>query len=113
MGLKMLLRPRGMSLEEKAPELLFSPGLLIPAPGLLPIPPSRTTKTLAHKARYHHEWEQMEAAVTAQGGCHQAHSPLEFWELLFVSSKWFCALLSTLRLKALSAGWGTGESKRK
>lgn len=34
----------------------------------------------------------------------QAHLPLEFCELLLVSSKWFCALLSTRRLKVLSAG---------
>lgn len=34
----------------------------------------------------------------------QTHSPLEFCELLLVSSKWFCALLSTRRLKVFSAG---------
>jgi hypothetical protein len=34
----------------------------------------------------------------------QTDSPLEFCELLLVSSKWFCALLSTRRLKVFSAG---------
>lgn len=37
------------------------------------------------------------------------HLPLEFWELLFVSSKLFCALPSALLLKALSAGWRTKQ----
>lgn len=39
------------------------------------------------------------------------HLPLEFWELLFVSSKLFCALPSTLLLKALSAGWRTKQRR--
>lgn len=51
------------------------------------------------------------SSLSAQDTCHREHSPLEFWELLFVSSKWFCALLSTLRLKALSAGWGQERAR--
>lgn len=103
-----------MPLEEKVPGLLSDPGLLlIPKP-----PPPPNTTTINHEDSgpqstcHHHDWEQMEAAATGQDSCHGVHSPLEFWELLFVSSKWFCALLSTLRLKALSAGWGTGEREQ-
>lgn len=102
-----------MPLEEKVPGLLSDPGLLlIPKP---PRPPNTTTinhEDSGPQSTCHHDWEQMEAAATGQDSCHGVHSPLEFWELLFVSSKWFCALLSTLRLKALSAGWGTGEREQ-
>lgn len=96
---EMLLRPGGMSLP------LLPAGLWPPSNALLSTSsrhpaPSRTTEVP----------ERTEAA--AQGDCHGAHSPLEFWELLFVSSKWFCALPSTLRLKALSAGWGEERARK-
>lgn len=97
-----------MSLKEKAPVLLPSPGILIPS--LLPTPPTCIMETPAQGCCCNRGLGHR-AGASAQGTCHRAHSPLEFWELLFVSSKWFCALLSTLRLKALSAGWGQREQE--
>lgn len=94
----MLLGPRGTCLEERDPPLLPGPGrllILCPQP-----PPSTDHKDPRRTGR-------------RSRGTPLTNSPLEFWELLFVSSKWFCALPSTRRLKALSAGWGRGESKKK
>lgn len=99
---KMLLGPRGTCLEERDPPLLPGPGrLLILCPQLPP-------NTLAQ-----HRLQRPRSTGRRSRGTPLTNSPLEFWELLFVSSKWFCALPSTRRLKALSAGWGRGESKKK
>lgn len=99
-----------MSLKEEAPVLLPSRGILIPS--LLPTPPTCIMETPAQRpAAATAGVGHTELATSAQDACHRAHSPLEFWELLFVSSKWFCALLSTLRLKALSAGWGQERAR--
>ena len=99
---KMLLGPRGTCLEERDPPLLPGPGrLLILCPQLPP-------NTLAQ-----HRLQRPQSTGWRSRGTPLTNSPLEFWELLFVSSKWFCALPSTRRLKALSAGWGRGESKKK
>ena len=89
--------------EKRAPPAsagLWPPSNSLPSASSQYPAPSHTTKIP----------ERTEAA--AQGDRHGAHSPLEFWELLFVSSKWFCALPSTLRLKALSAGWGEERARK-
>ena len=90
---KVLLGPRGTCLEERDPPLLPGPGcLLILCPQLPP-------NTLAQ-----HRPQRSQSTGRQSRGTPLTNSPLEFWELLFVSSKWFCALPSTRRLKALSAG---------
>lgn len=79
----------------------------LPDPGcpfLCPLPPP---STLAQ-----HRSQRLQSSGRRSQGTPLTNSPLEFWELLFVSSKWFCALPSTRRLKRFLLGGG-GERARK